>query len=171
MTSTMTLASDTVEVVTLSEQISCALECPICLNLMSVMSCFCPNGHALCQPCMLMLLNTRGTSNTDVQCPLCRTLMVHLSSSSAMIVKLSQLSAFVKVACPHQSFGCPELVPVQLFNEHQSTCRYVPDVPCQVAVCQWVGAYEQLYEHVHNVHPGIALQTPVTIILILSILY
>ncbi|KAL5238556.1 hypothetical protein ACI65C_005966 [Semiaphis heraclei] len=158
-----TLPSDTAEIATLSEQINRALECPICLKLMSVMSCFCPNGHALCRKCMLTISSTGGgTNDMSVLCPLCRTSMVNLSSISAMTIKLSQLTAFVRVACPHQPFGCPVMVPVQLFHEHQSVCMYVPDVSCQVAVCQWVGMYEQLYEHVHKTHPGFALQTPVT---------
>ncbi|XP_022172313.1 uncharacterized protein LOC111035107 [Myzus persicae] len=155
--SVLPLASDTAEIVAISRQIRRSLDCPICLTLMSVMSCYCPNGHATCQACMMTLFsinNNRGTL-----CPLCRTSMMPLESTSAMVVKLAEASLSAKVACSNWSFGCPELVPVRYVNEHESACRYVPNVPCQVSVCQWVGMYEQLYEHVSNAHPGVAVES------------
>lgn len=155
---------ETTEIVAISLQIRRALECPICLTLMSVMSCFCPNGHAMCQSCMLTLLNA---STTNTLCPLCRTSMVQSASMSAMVIKLAEATPLVKVACSNWAFGCPDLVPVRHVNEHESVCRYVPDVPCLVAVCQWVGMYEQLYEHVFNVHPGVAVESSVTILILI----
>ncbi|XP_060858450.1 E3 ubiquitin-protein ligase Siah2-like [Metopolophium dirhodum] len=154
--SILPLEPETTEIVAISQQIRRALECPICLTMMSVMSCFCPNGHAICQSCMQTLLNT---SITNTLCPLCRTSIAQSTSMSAMVIKLAEATTVVKVACSNWSFGCPDLVPVQHVNEHESVCRYVPDVPCLVHVCQWVGMYEQLYEHVFNVHPGVTVES------------
>ncbi|CAI6372239.1 unnamed protein product [Macrosiphum euphorbiae] len=156
--STLPLEPETTEIVAISLQIRRALECPICLTMMSVMSCFCPNGHAICQTCMLTLLNTSALVASTL-CPLCRTLMVQSLSMSAMVMKLAEATPLVKVACSNWSFGCPDLVPVRHVNEHESACRYVPDVPCLVHVCQWVGMYEQLYEHVSNVHPDVTVES------------
>ncbi|CAI6353772.1 unnamed protein product [Macrosiphum euphorbiae] len=150
------LPLETTEIMAISLQIRRALECPICLTMMSEMSCFCPNGHAMCQSCTMTLLNT---STTDTLCPLCRTSMVQSESMSAMVIKLAEATPLVKVACSNRSFGCPDLVPVRYVNEHESVCRYLPDVPCLVPVCQWVGMYEQLYEHVFNVHPGVTVES------------
>lgn len=152
--------SASAEIVAISQQIRRALECPICLVLASAMSCFCPNGHAVCQSCMLTLLNN---TDHDTRCPLCRTSMIPSVGMSATVVKLAEAATMVKVACSNWQYGCTDRVSVRHVNEHESGCRYVPDVPCQVAVCQWVGMYEQLYEHVCNVHPGVAVHTMVTI--------
>ncbi|XP_003241456.1 E3 ubiquitin-protein ligase SINA-like 7 [Acyrthosiphon pisum] len=154
--STLPQEPETTEIVAISLKIRRALDCPICLTTMSIMSCFCPNGHAICQSCMLTLLNT---STTHALCPLCRTSMVQSESMSAMVIKLAETTSAVKVACSNWSFGCPDLVPVRYVNEHESVCRYVPDVPCLVHVCQWVGMYEQLYEHVSNMHPGVTVES------------
>jgi len=87
-----------------------------------------------------------------------------------MIIKLAEVTTLVKVACSNWSFGCPDMVPVRYVNEHESVCRYVPDVPCLVHMCQWVGMYEQLHEHMSNLHPGVTVESSVTIILLLTIL-
>ncbi|XP_022162326.1 uncharacterized protein LOC111028095 [Myzus persicae] len=157
--SILPLASDTTEeIVAISQQIRRALECPICLTLMSaVMSCDCPNGHATCRPCMMTLMSINPTA--DSLCPLCRTLMMQFDGPTAMVVKLTEVTSLVKVACFNRSLGCPELLSVRWVNEHEAVCRYVADVPCQVAVCQWVGTCEQLYDHVSSVHPGVAVES------------
>lgn len=162
--SILPMEPETTEIVAISLKIRHALECPICLTLMSVVSCFCPNGHAMCQSCMLTLLNT---STTNTLCPLCRTSMVQSPNMSPMVIKLAEAISLVKVACSNWSFGCPDLVSVRHVNEHESMCRYVPDVQCLVHVCQWVGMYEQLFQHVFNVHPGVAVESSVTIIILL----
>uniref|UniRef100_A0A2S2PUF7 E3 ubiquitin-protein ligase n=1 Tax=Schizaphis graminum TaxID=13262 RepID=A0A2S2PUF7_SCHGA len=149
--------SDSDEIVTISQNIRRALECPICLTLMSVISCYCPNGHAVCESCMLTLLNM--SSAQERCCPFCRALMVQSLFTSAMVDKLNELCHQVKVKCSNWSRGCTELVPVRYVNEHESRCLYMPNVPCQVTVCQWLGIYEQLYEHVSSSHPGVAVQT------------
>ncbi|XP_026807561.1 E3 ubiquitin-protein ligase SINA-like 10, partial [Rhopalosiphum maidis] len=149
--------SDSDEIVTISRLIRRALECPICLTLMSVISCYCPNGHAVCESCMLTLLNM--SSSQERPCPLCRALMVQSLITSATVDKLTELSRQVKVKCSNWFHGCTRLVPVRYMNKHESRCLYVPSVPCRVTVCQWLGIYEQLYEHVSSSHPGVAVQT------------
>ncbi|KAE9535244.1 hypothetical protein AGLY_007977 [Aphis glycines] len=149
--------SDPDEIETISRQIRRALECPICLTLMSVISCYCPNGHAVCEPCMLTLLNMNSARENP--CPLCRTLMFQSSGTSAMIVKLTELSTLVKVKCSNWQHGCTELIPVRYVSDHESECPHVPTVRCQVTMCQWLGMYEQLFEHVSSSHPGITVRT------------
>ncbi|CAH1732208.1 unnamed protein product [Aphis gossypii] len=149
--------SDLDEIATISQQIRRVLECPICLTLMSVISCYCPNGHAVCEPCMLTLQNMN--SAIDNPCPLCRTLMVQSSGTSATVVKLTELSTLVKVVCSNWQHGCTELIPVRYVNDHESQCPHTPTVRCQVSMCQWLGMYEQLFEHVSSSHPGVIVRT------------
>ncbi|XP_025196612.1 uncharacterized protein LOC112595576 [Melanaphis sacchari] len=149
--------SESDEIVNISRAIRNALECPICLTLMSIMSCYCPNGHAVCESCMLTLVNMNNTQ--EKPCPLCRTPMMQSLSSSAAVDKLTELARLVKVKCTYAPYGCTELIYVRYVNEHESRCPHVPNVACQVNACQWLGMYEQLYEHVSNSHPGVAIQT------------
>jgi len=62
----------------------------------------------------------------------------------------------VKVKCSNWQHGCTELIPVRYVSDHESECPHVPTVSCQVTGCQWLGVYEQLYEHVSNSHPRVA---------------
>ncbi|KAF0751141.1 E3 ubiquitin-protein ligase sina-like isoform X1 [Aphis craccivora] len=149
--------SDPDEIETISRQIRRVLECPICLTLMSVISCYCPNGHAVCEPCMTTLLNMNSTQENP--CPLCRTLMLQSLGTSATVVKLTELTTLVKVTCSNRQHGCTELIPVRYVSDHESECPHVPTVRCQVTICQWLGMYEQLFEHVSSSHPGVTVRT------------
>ncbi|XP_050056601.1 E3 ubiquitin-protein ligase sina-like [Aphis gossypii] len=146
--------SDSDEIVTISRQIRRALECPICLTLVSVIACYCPDGHAMCEPCMLTLLNTNSARENP--CPLCRTLMLQSLGTSTTVVKLTESSTLVKVTCSNWQHGCTELISVRCVSNHESECPHVPTIlQCQVTMCQWLGMYEQLFEHVSSSHSGL----------------
>lgn len=135
------------EIESITGQIRRALECPICLILVSSMSCFCPNGHAVCDVCLVRMWDINTVNN----CPICRSQMTEVS---AMAMKLAEAITLVKVACAHRPYGCMQLVTVFDVNEHEAECVYMPSVRCLVSTCQWIGNYEQLFEHVRRNHPN-----------------
>lgn len=134
------------EIESITGQIRRALECPICLILVSNMSCFCPNGHAVCDVCFVRMWNINAVNN----CPICRSQMTEVS---AMAMKLAEAITLVKVACAHRPYGCMQLIAVFDVNEHEAECVYMPNVRCLMSTCQWIGNYEQLFEHVCHTHP------------------
>lgn len=155
-------AAVSAEIEAITDQIRRALECPICLLLVANMSCFCPNGHAVCDICLDQLWNR----NVERNCPMCRSPMAATVDVSATAVKLAEAMMLVKVACAHRPYGCTELLPVNEVIGHESVCVHVPDVRCLVTACQWVGIHEQLFDHVRRVHPHVGIQSSVIIALL-----
>lgn len=145
------------EIVALSNRIRRAMECPVCLLLAWNMSCLCPNGHAVCGACLEQLWNR----DTGCSCPLCRAPMEITPDAQVTAVKLAQVVANAMVPCAHRSYGCPKLLALYDVAHHEDQCPHAPHVRCMVSVCQWIGVYDQLFEHVRCTHHDVAIETTV----------
>lgn len=153
-------SADTAEIVALSERIRRAVECPVCLLLLRDVVCLCPNGHALCGDCSRQMWN----SGIERNCPLCRAALAPSPNARVTAAKVTELLAALTVSCVHRSHGCLELVAMQDVAGHEARCPHAPEVPCLVAECQWIGAYEKLFQHVCHEHNGGAYVTAVILI-------
>lgn len=145
------------EIVTLSERIRREWECPVCLQIAPVMLCNCPNGHAMCGNCMVHFRN----GDEYKKCPLCRSPMSETPKAMVVSVKMAEVMARVKVACTYRQHGCTELVVLCRVTLHEEVCPFKPGIPCLVPVCQWMGDYDQLFNHVNTEHPGVAVVSTV----------
>lgn len=144
------MAALSAQIETISDRIRRALECPVCLQVATNMMCFCPNGHVVCEPCLARL----WSNTVHNHCPMCRSLLMPTSDTSATADKLSEVFNLVRVTCTNRRFGCAELPIVRALDEHETACPYKPNLQCHVSVCQWTGVYDQLLDHVRQMHSG-----------------
>lgn len=146
-------------IVTLSDRIRRALECPVCLQLATCLLCNCPNGHAICGTCMAHFKD----GDEFARCPVCRSPMENTPDAAAGTRKMNAIVARTRVACAHRQHGCVQLVPVCRVSYHEVECSQRPNVRCLVSTCRWLGVHDQLFDHVKSMHPGVAVDSAVTI--------
>lgn len=163
------------EIRTLSDGVRRALRCPVCLELPCAVSACCVNGHSTCDNCAATLFQME---RRDVQpaCPLCRSPMFRPSQfvdddpgyqqrrtaqQPPTAQKVYELMSITRVTCSFRTEGCPDLVFVPQVAEHEAFCPHVPKVRCMAPWCQWLGAYEQAFEHVASEHQFCAYDVPV----------
>lgn len=152
------VGNDNKEILEISEAIRQVMECPVCLLLSPNLTCICPNGHHTCNNCIDQLLLS---DNPLPSCPLCRSLLINTVEVSPTERKLAEWMSMVRVVCAHRQFGCNLLITVLEITDHEAQCAYKPDVLCLVSTCQWIGVYNQLYDHVTRRHPNVASERPV----------
>lgn len=150
-------ATESAEIVALSGRIRRAIECPVCLLLPGDLACLCPNGHAVCGNCLTQVWNRDAMHH----CPLCRAPLAPTQDAQVTASKLEEVVCNVMVSCAHRSLGCPELHAVYDVTGHEAQCSHAPDVRCLVSVCQWIGVYHQLFDHVLHAHNDVALEAEV----------
>lgn len=153
-----TAAATAAEIVAISERVRNAMECPICLMLIMEPTCRCPNGHVICYSCLNKL---RSMENAE-RCPMCRSPMALGPHVSCTAAKLTEITAWLKVACTYRPYGCEALVPLIAVADHESSCVYMPDVQCLVSTCQWEGLLDGLFDHVSRMHPASAVRSEVS---------
>lgn len=140
-----------------SDRIRQAWECPVCLELASVMLCRCPNGHAQCDSCTAKLRD----GDEFVCCPICRSPMADTQDARDRTAKMAEDMARAKVACAHRRYGCAQIVAVIRAPDHEAECSFKPDAHCLVSLCQWMGVYDQLFNHVNSAHTKFAVVSEV----------
>jgi len=151
-------AAVSADIEALSERIRRAMECPVCLLVAWELLCLCPNGHAVCGDCLTQIWHRDAARHS---CPLCRAPLVPTPDAQVTAAKMTEVAANVMVSCAHRPHGCPELHALRDVTKHEAQCPHAPDVRCLVSVCQWMGVYDQLFEHVRHAHNDVAVDTAV----------
>lgn len=150
-------AADSAEIEALSDRVRQAMECPVCWRLDWDLSCLCPNGHVVCGGCLQRVWNRDAARH----CPLCRAQLSPTPDAQVTAAKVAEVVANVMVACAHRPLGCPALCSLYDVAGHEAECAHAPDVRCLVSTCQWIGFYDELFEHVCRVHNDVAVDTAV----------
>lgn len=161
--------SELMTTMAISERIRRALECPVCFQSAYSVSCFCPNGHVVCNDCLFRMqaqwIMNGGHSSDDSQqrCPLCRARMTTTADATITAVKVNEIINTLRVACTHRPLGCGALLVAHKAADHEAHCRYALRVRCLVPVCRWQGPFGRLFGHVERVHGNrVAVNAPVS---------
>ncbi|KAL3526987.1 hypothetical protein ACH5RR_011643 [Cinchona calisaya] len=116
------------------------LDCPICLEPLSIPVFQCENGHIACSSCCI---------KTGNRCPSC-TLPIGYNRCRGMEKVLES----VKLLCRNTKYGCKQMVKYSNKHEHENMCIFAP-CSCPILVCNFVGSSRQLYSHFrlrHSIH-------------------
>lgn len=151
-------AAVSADIEALSDRIRRAMECPVCLLVAWEVLCLCPNGHAVCGDCLTQIWDRDAARHS---CPLCRALLAPTPDALVTASKIAEVVSNVMVSCEHRPHGCPELHALRDVAKHEARCLHAPNVRCLVSVCQWIGVYDQIFEHVRHAHNEVAVDTAV----------
>lgn len=167
--------SELMSVMAISERVRRALECPVCLQPAVSVSCFCPNGHVVCDDCLFRMqaqwmMDGAGSDFDDDddgggghRCPLCRARMTSTADATVTAVKVNEILNALRVVCVYRPFGCGVLLVAHKAADHEARCRYAPRVQCLVPACRWQGPTGRLFGHVERTHgSGVAVTAPVS---------
>ncbi|KAF2615721.1 hypothetical protein F2Q70_00008894 [Brassica cretica] len=108
------------------------LDCPICMEPLSIPIFQCDNGHLACS-CCPKLKN---------KCPSCALPVGH-SSCRAMETLLKS----VFLPCQNAKYGCTETVAFGKEPTHEKDCTFAEYCCCPVRYCNYAGSYIDLYRH------------------------
>ncbi|PHT83246.1 hypothetical protein T459_11689 [Capsicum annuum] len=118
------------------------LDCPICLEHLSVPVFQCENGHIACASCCIKIANKCPSCCWPIGYNRCRAIEKVLES--------------VKVSCMNKSYGCKEVLSYSKKTVHENTCIYVP-CSCPFRGCDFVGAATKVYAHFSDKHASSAV--------------
>ncbi|KAA8530632.1 hypothetical protein F0562_005434 [Nyssa sinensis] len=113
------------------------LDCPICLEALSIPVFQCENGHIACSCCCTKLLNKCPSCSWPIGYNRCRAIENVLES--------------VKVRCSNMKYGCKERLSYSKKLGHEKTCMYAP-CSCPLPDCDFVGSSKQLSHHFRTKH-------------------
>ncbi|KAI8018909.1 E3 ubiquitin-protein ligase SINA-like 10 [Camellia lanceoleosa] len=88
------------------------LDCPICLEHLTIPVFQCENGHVACSSCCFKLGN---------QCPSCSWPIGYNRCRA-----IEKVIESVKISCQNMKYGCKEAVSYSKKHDHEETCVYVP---------------------------------------------
>ncbi|CAI9752948.1 unnamed protein product [Fraxinus pennsylvanica] len=108
------------------------LDCPICLEPLTLPVFQCENGHIACAPCCTKMLHRCGNCSLPIGYNRCRAIEKVVES--------------VKIACENEGYGCKQLISYSYKLDHEKACIYVP-CSCPHLACDYVGSFEGLYTH------------------------
>ncbi|CDP02721.1 unnamed protein product [Coffea canephora] len=115
------------------------LDCPICIEPLSIPVFQCENGHIACSSCCLKIRNKCPSCSWPIGYNRCRAIEKVLES--------------VKVSCRNIKYGCTQMVRYCNKHEHENTCILAP-CSCPLLDCNFVGSAWQLYSHFKLRHPA-----------------
>ncbi|CAH8383717.1 unnamed protein product [Eruca vesicaria subsp. sativa] len=114
------------------------LDCPICMEQLSIPIFQCDNGHLACSSCFSKLKN---------KCPSCALLV--FSRCRAMETVLES----ILLPCQNAKYGCTEIVPFVKEQTHETDCTFADYCCCPAQYCSYAGSYIDLYSHyVSSIH-------------------
>ncbi|KAK4366317.1 hypothetical protein RND71_014197 [Anisodus tanguticus] len=113
------------------------LDCPICLESLSVPVFQCENGHIACASCCIKIANKCPSCCWPIGYNRCRAIEKVLES--------------VKVSCINQRYGCKEILSYSKKTDHENACIYVP-CSCPFRGCDFVGTSTNVYAHFSEKH-------------------
>ncbi|KAK2986740.1 hypothetical protein RJ640_010965 [Escallonia rubra] len=117
------------------------LDCPICLEALSIPVFQCENGHTACSPCCRKLKHKCPSCSLPIGYNRCRAIEKVLES--------------VRISCRNMKHGCKETMSYSKKHDHEQTCIHA-SCSCPLSGCSFVGSSKQLYKHFSNKHPNSA---------------
>ncbi|KAF8113776.1 hypothetical protein N665_0045s0021 [Sinapis alba] len=109
------------------------LDCPICMEPLSIPIFQCDNGHLACSSCCPKLKN---------KCPSCALPVGH-SRCRAMETVLKTVS----LPCQNAKYGCTEILALGKEPTHEKDCSFAEYCFCPVLNCNYACSYIDLYHH------------------------
>ncbi|KAA8530633.1 hypothetical protein F0562_005433 [Nyssa sinensis] len=117
------------------------LDCPICLDSLSIPVFQCENGHIACCSCCIKVLN---------KCPSCFRPTGYIRCRA-----IEKVLESVKVRCSNVKYGCKQTLSYSKKLGHEETCMYAP-CSCPLPDCDFVGSSMHLSLHFRTKHPNSA---------------
>lgn len=97
----------------------------------------CGNGHIVCNRCCIELMN---------KCPSCRLPIGHSRS-----IAMEKVLESIQVTCENEDHGCKEKMSYSKKYDHGKACPHAR-CSCPLAACNFVGSFNQIYQHFRGVH-------------------
>lgn len=132
---------DECQIMTLSDPD--VLDCPICLEHLTIPVFQCDNGHIACSLCSTKVRN---------KCPSCA-LPIGYNRCRA----IEKVIESVKISCRNSKYGCPEKTKYCNISQHKNTCTYAP-CSCPQLNCTFFSSSTQLSAHFKEKHPALAVK-------------
>ncbi|KAL3525505.1 hypothetical protein ACH5RR_013877 [Cinchona calisaya] len=114
------------------------LDCPICLEPLSIPVFQCENGHVACTSCCSKIRNKCPSCSWPIGYNRCRAIEKVLES--------------VKVSCRNLMYGCTCIVKYCHKLEHDHRCIFTP-CSCPLLNCNFVGSCWHMGSHFNYSHP------------------
>ena len=127
-----------IDSVVLNINIDACLECPVCMDLLSVPVYQCTNGHSICPQC------TRSDKISLKICPICRCSL----TGDLRNYSLERILENITMKCKFG--GCTDSVKLSERIEHENLCRFNPYIECTLPDCLWKGL--DLCAHLKQTH-------------------
>lgn len=124
--------------VVLNFNINSCLECPVCMDLLSVPVYQCTNGHSICPQC------TRSDKISLKICPICRSSL----TGDLRNYSLERILENITIKCKFE--GCTESIKLSERIDHENLCRFNPYIECTLPDCLWKGL--DLCAHLKQTH-------------------
>ncbi|KAL2457531.1 E3 ubiquitin-protein ligase [Forsythia ovata] len=119
------------------------LDCPICLEPLTLPVFQCENGHIACAPCCTKMLNRCGSCCLPIGYNRCRAIEKVVES--------------VKISCRNADYGCKETIRYSKKLDHENACIYVP-CSCPYLACDYVDSSECMYTHFELNHGNCSMR-------------
>ncbi|KAL9427741.1 hypothetical protein AB3S75_029842 [Citrus x aurantiifolia] len=113
------------------------LDCPVCYEPLTIPVYQCGNGHIVCNHCCIELTN---------KCPSCRLPIGHSRS-----IAMEKVLESIQVTCENEDYGCKEKMSYSKKYDHGKACHHAR-CSCPLAACNFVGSFNQIYQHFRGVH-------------------
>ena len=129
----------------LTRDLIAELECPVCLQYLTLPITLCKNGHSICQTCRSNVL----------LCPSCRE-----EFTSVRCRAFENLVKGLQFTCKNQGQGCKEILTLEHIADHESICPFVVH-ECPLnrfeRGCAWRGYFREFVAHVENFHKDVKI--------------
>ncbi|CAA2983779.1 E3 ubiquitin- ligase SINA-like 6 [Olea europaea subsp. europaea] len=119
------------------------LDCPICLEPLTLPVFQCENGHIACAPCCTKMLNRCRNCSLPIGYNRCRAIEKVVES--------------VKISCQNADYGCKQTIHYGYKLDHEKACLYMP-CSCPQIACNYVGSSKGLYRHFELNHSNCSRQ-------------
>ncbi|KAI6670579.1 hypothetical protein NL676_005464 [Syzygium grande] len=113
------------------------LDCPVCLEPLSLPVFQCNNGHVACSTCCRKIRN---------KCPSCTVPIGYIRCRA-----MEKILESIQMACPNAEFGCNQKFAYHMKNDHEKTCPFAPCL-CPFSSCNYVGSFRMLVKHFSTKH-------------------
>ncbi|KAL6544402.1 hypothetical protein OROMI_023264 [Orobanche minor] len=113
------------------------LDCPVCLEPLSIPIFQCKNGHIACCSCCTKMKNKCGKCSLQIGSMRCRAFERIVESN--------------EVSCEYKPYGCNEKMPYREIIAHEEACPCAQRT-CPVDGCGHVSSHTNLIEHIEANH-------------------
>ena len=128
----------------LSRDLTRELECPVCLQYLTLPITLCNNGHSICQNCR----------HNVASCPTCREEFTNVRCRA-----FESLVKGLRFNCKHQSQGCKEILSFEEIGDHEKVCpvaiQRCPLNKFEEGCCAWKGYFSDFILHAENGHKDV----------------